>query len=160
MPEQPTPPSRRRPGRDPHNALPLSIQKRRRRGTGTGAAGLVSRLFVGCFATLAVVGILVGIAGFAAYSSLTAELLPRLETIRSRTTFQTSRLLDRNGEVLYEFFGTGRRTKVSLDNVSKDLLNGTISIEDKTFYTNPGVDYIGIARAAFNSFTAGSVVGG
>lgn len=160
MPEQPNSASRRRrPGRDPHNALPLSIQKRRRGGA-AGATGLISRLFVGCFATIVVVLTLVGIAGAVAYQSLTAELLPRLETIRSRTSFQTSRLLDRNGEVLYEFFGTGRRTKVALDQVSKDLLNGTISIEDKTFYTNPGVDYVGIARAAFNSFTAGSVVGG
>lgn len=160
MPEQPNQPTRRRPGRQPHNAIPLSIQKRRRAGAAVGAAGLVSRLFVGCFATMLVVFALVGIAGVVSYRALTAELLPRLETIRSRTTFQTSRLLDRNGEVLYEFFGTGRRTKVELNNVSKDLLNGTISIEDKTFYTNPGVDYIGIARAAFNSFTAGSVVGG
>ena len=115
---------------------------------------------MGCFSAIIFIVVILGIVGYAAYTSLTAELLPRLESIRGRTTFETSRLLDRNGAVLYEFFGTGRRTKVGLASVSKDLLNGTISIEDKTFYSNPGVDYIGIARAAYYSATAGEVVGG
>jgi peptidoglycan glycosyltransferase len=150
---------RRRKGRDAHSALPLSRIRQSSRAIGGGGA-FISRLFVGCFSAIVVVFVILGIVGYAAYASLTAELLPRLETIRGRTTFETSRLLDRNGVVLYEFFGTGRRTKVGLANVSKDLINGTISIEDKTFYSNPGVDYFGIARAAFYSATAGEVVGG
>ena len=159
MPENPNRLPRRRSGRASHNSLPLALI-RRKTALAAGGGSFVSRLFIGCFSAITVVLIVAGIAGFAAYTSLTSELLPRLETIRGRTTFETSRLLDRNGAVLYEFFGTGRRTKVGLANVSKDLLNGTISIEDKTFYSNPGVDYVGIARAAYYSITAGEVVGG
>jgi peptidoglycan glycosyltransferase len=70
---------------------------------------------------------------FVAYSSLTASLIPRLESIKGRTSFETSRLYDRNGQVLYEFFGDGKRTKVPLRQISQSLINGTISIEDKTF---------------------------
>ena len=122
---------RRRHSRDAQHALPLSLIRRTALAK-AGGTSIFSRLFVGCFSAVAVIVLILGIVGFAAYSSLTAELLPRLESIRGRTTFETSRLLDRNGAVLYEFFGTGRRTKVGLANVSKDLLNGTISIEDKT----------------------------
>lgn len=159
MPDNPNRLPRRRNGRGAHNSLPLAVV-RRKIVAKAGGGSFVTRLFMGCFSAIIVIFVILGIVGYAAYTSLTAELLPRLESIRGRTTFETSRLLDRNGAVLYEFFGTGRRTKVGLASVSKDLLNGTISIEDKTFYSNPGVDYIGIARAAYYSATAGEVVGG
>lgn len=138
------------------SAFPLSKRRRKQ----VVKPSIVPRLLVGCLSTFVLIGF-VGIAlAFAAYTSLTASLIPRLETIKGRTSFETSRLYDRNGKVLYEFFGTGRRTKVPLQRISPYLINGTISIEDKTFYTNPGVDYLGIARSAFGSLTAGSIVGG
>ncbi|MFN5059069.1 MAG: penicillin-binding protein [Chloroflexota bacterium] len=134
------------------------ISKRRRKQV--VKPSIIPRLLVGCLSTFVLIGF-VGIAlAFVAYSSLTASLIPRLESIKGRTSFETSRLYDRNGQVLYEFFGDGKRTKVPLQRISPNLINGTISIEDKTFYTNPGVDYVGIARGLFGSLTAGSIVGG
>jgi peptidoglycan glycosyltransferase len=103
---------------------------------------------LGCVTTIVLVLVVAVGIGFATYNSLTAELIPRLESIKGRTTFETSRLYDRNGKILYEFFGTGRRTKVPLTSISKNLIGGTVSIEDKTFFTNPGVDWIGIIRGA------------
>ena len=108
MPEHRNRLPRRRNGRDAHNALPLSRIRRTTPDNGGGGT-FISRLFVGCFSAILVIFVILGIVGYAGYTSLTAELLPRLETIRGRTTFETSRLLDRNGVVLYEFFGTGRR---------------------------------------------------
>ena len=147
---------RRRRGADAKGAIPVSMRRRKK----TVRPAILPRLLVGCLSSIVLI-IVVGITiAFGVYSSLTAELVPRLESIKNRTSFETSRLYDRNGKVLYEFFGTGRRTKVTLPNISKFLIAGTISIEDKTFFTNPGVDWVGIARAAVKSVTAGTVVGG
>lgn len=141
---------------DNKGAYPISKRRRKQ----VVKPSVLPRIFAGCLSVFVLLGV-VGIAiAFTAYSSLTASLIPRLETIRNRTTFETSRLYDRNGQVLYEFFGDGKRTKVPLQRISPYLINGTISIEDKTFYTNPGVDYVGIARGVFGSLTAGSIVGG
>lgn len=147
---------RRRRGTTDKSALPLAIRRRKI----TVAPALMPRLLMGCVSSIVLIFVVAIVAGFGVYSSLTAELIPRLESIKNRTSFETSRLYDRNGKVLYEFFGTGRRTKVTLPNISRYLIAGTISIEDKTFFTNPGVDWVGIARAAVKSLSAGSVVGG
>ncbi|NCC31436.1 MAG: glycosyl transferase, partial [Chloroflexia bacterium] len=106
------------------------------------------------------VTLLVGSLAYSAYASTAATLLPRLDALAERELFQTSRIFDRNGEVLYEFFDAGRRTNVSIDEVSPLLINATVAIEDKTFFTNPGVDLSGILRTLITSLQAGEETGG
>lgn len=105
---------------------------------------------------------LVSIGGLAysAYASIAASLKPRLEALENRQLFQSSRIYDRNGELLYEFFDTGKRTKVRLDEISPLLIQATIAIEDKTFYTNPGIDLFGMLRTLISSLQAGEETGG
>lgn len=98
--------------------------------------------------------------GGAYYAQTAAELQPRLETLRQYKPFQTSRILDRNGELLYEFVSNGRRDPVKLDQVSEHVINGTVAIEDSEFWTNEGVDYRGIARALLANLRAGETVSG
>ena len=74
--------------------------------------------------------------------------------------FQTSRLYDRNGALLAERWSEGRRTWVSLNRISKHLIDATIATEDATFLTNPGVDAARIAGAALGNAQEGDVVSG
>lgn len=78
--------------------------------------------------------------------------LPRL--------FQTTRLYDRNGLLLAETFGEGRRVWVGLDEVSQHLIDATVAAEDATFFTNPGVDARRIAGAAIQNLQEGEIVSG
>ena len=77
-------------------------------------------------------------------------------------TFQTSRIYDRNGTLLYEFVDprAGMRTVVPLAQVPESLRDATIAIEDKNFYTNPGFDLTGIARAAYVDLVRHRIVAG
>ncbi|MCP3802044.1 penicillin-binding protein [Allokutzneria sp. A3M-2-11 16] len=52
----------------------------------------------------------------------------------------------------------GTRAYVSHGEVPKIVLNAVTATEDASFYTNPGFDVVGIARAVLNQITAG--VGG
>lgn len=103
-----------------------------------------------------------GAAGtaYSAYSTLADSLAPRLASIENRDSFETSRLYDRNGRLLYEFFGAGKRTRVPIDQISTSLISATIAIEDRTFFENRGVDYLGIARTLLTSLQAGEETGG
>ncbi len=74
--------------------------------------------------------------------------------------FLTTRVYDRNGVLLGEFWDEGRRYWVSLDLIAPALRQATIATEDKTFYTNPGVDWAAIARAVFQSTSKGEIVSG
>lgn len=49
---------------------------------------------------------------------------------------------------------------VTYDNISTDLLQATVSIEDRRFYDHNGVDYRSLGRALFNNICAGEIVGG
>ena len=74
--------------------------------------------------------------------------------------FQTTFVYDRNGQLLAELIGEGRREWVSLDRISPHLINATIATEDATFFTNPGVDPIRIAGAALQNVERGEIVSG
>lgn len=102
----------------------------------------------------------VGGVAYSSYSQTRAILKPRLEALNGQQLFQTSRIYDRNGTLLYEFFGAGKRTNVSIDEISPLLIKATIAVEDKTFYTNPGFDLNGIVRTLLNSLQAGEETGG
>ena len=74
--------------------------------------------------------------------------------------FQTTFIYDRNGILLAELIGEGRREWVPLDQISPHLINATIATEDATFFTNPGVDPFRIAGAALQNVEQGEIVSG
>jgi penicillin-binding protein 1C len=75
---------------------------------------------------------------------------------------QSTTVLDRNGEVLYESrAGDGTRA-MWLDEsaVPQNLISATIAAEDRRFHEHFGVDPIAIARAAWRNFKEGAIVEG
>lgn len=55
----------------------------------------------------------------------------------------SSRILDRNGKLLYEIYKEENRTPVKLSELPKYVKEATIAIEDKDFYKHQGVSIIG-----------------
>lgn len=90
--------------------------------------------------------------------------LPLLNGIAQHSLFQTSRIYDRNGKLLYELYDhqqdRGRRTYVNYNDISPLLVKATIATEDHTFWTNSGVDYNGVIRAAVANLQHNGVVQG
>ena len=74
--------------------------------------------------------------------------------------FQTTFIYDRNGTLLAELIGEGRREWVPLNQISPHLINATIATEDATFFTNAGIDPIRIAGAALQNVEQGEIVSG
>ncbi len=88
--------------------------------------------------------------------------LPALNNIANHTTFQTTHIYDRNGTLLYEINDPnyGRRTYVNYNDISENLINATVAAEDHTFWTNGGVDFQGILRAALANYQSQQTVEG
>ena len=74
--------------------------------------------------------------------------------------FETTRVYDRNGVLLAEFFEEGRRTWVTLDQISPALISATVATEDASFFTNRGVDSRRIVGAAIQNVQAQSITSG
>ncbi len=105
----------------------------------------------------------IGLAGAAVGYMAIANQLPSPEELQARqTVFVSSKIYDREGNLLYEVPDPhgGRRTKVPLSRVSPYLIQATIATEDRDFYSHPGFDPIGIVRAFYYNFSEGRIVSG
>ncbi len=80
--------------------------------------------------------------------------LPKVQLLAHNTISQTTRIYDRNLNLLYEAYdnrpGGGRRTPVTYDDVPQIMRDAMIAAEDHSFWTNAGVDPQGITRAALS----------
>ncbi len=72
--------------------------------------------------------------------------LPDLKKVESLRLSQTTTITDRNGEVLYRVFDENREY-IPLSKISTTMQNAIIASEDKTFWSNAWIDFMGIARA-------------
>ncbi len=93
---------------------------------------------------------------FTAFSST----LPSPTKLTSRDIEQTTKIYDRNGELLYTAFDNKNRTLVTLDNVSPYVISGTLSAEDAEFYKHQGIDPLSIARSVYVTLTGDGKQGG
>ncbi|PWH18546.1 MAG: hypothetical protein DDG60_00390 [Anaerolineae bacterium] len=122
---------------------------------------LMRGLVIGLF--LVVAALIVGsIVAVAAYLSIAADL-PTVDDLRARSSqFETTRILDRNGNSLYEILDptAGRRTTVTLSQISPYVVAATIATEDKEFYNHPGFDPLAILRALWANVETGGEGGG
>ncbi len=149
-------------------ARSVYLRRRRLQKQSKQAAGpIVLRL---SFATVALlVGLILTSAGVAAASAVTvynyyAQDLPAPGEIVTQTSqqFKTTRIYDRTGQVLlYEIIDPqgGNRTVVPLDRMPQDLINATVALEDRNFWTNPGFDWYGMVRAAVTTLRGDQVQG-
>ncbi len=86
--------------------------------------------------------------------------LPSPKQLANRQIPQTTKIYDRNGKLLYQIYANENRTLVPLSSIPKDLINATIAIEDKDFYTNPGFDTNAIIRSAIANLSGKPIQGG
>ena len=78
--------------------------------------------------------------------------LPDVRQLRDMNFDQTTRIYDREGNVLYSIFDIENRKYVPLNQIGKDSINATIAIEDKNFYHHFGFDILGMVRAQMKNF--------
>lgn len=73
--------------------------------------------------------------------------LPSVTDLANKTPSLTTRILDRNGSLLFRIYEDENRTLVPLSQISPQLVQATIAIEDKDFYHHGGFSFDGILRA-------------
>jgi membrane carboxypeptidase/penicillin-binding protein len=116
------------------------------------------------FAGLNVLGVVTGVGSVISLYSFYAQQLPEPGAITAvEDDFQTTKIYDRTGQhLIYEVIDPlgGDRTWIEMSEVPDHMRQATISIEDKTFYENPGYDLEGIIRAMYNNLTGGEIQGG
>jgi len=72
--------------------------------------------------------------------------LPTPGKLASGNIKDSTKILDKNGIVLYSIYKDYNRLYVPLSDMPKNLQQATISTEDRTFYTNQGFSVTGLIR--------------
>jgi penicillin-binding protein 1A len=121
------------------------IQRRRRAGIAAGTLALVLL-------------IILATVGFGAGTALSASC--DLNTLRPVEIGANSFVYAKDGSLLGSIPAERNREPVSSAQMAKWLPRATVAIEDRRFWQHGGVDYVGIARAAWNDVSAGKVVEG
>jgi penicillin-binding protein 1A len=159
---------------------PQQTQTRRRlRGVGTSRAlkpgtppgseereaapaGLVRRFIRFSLAfviLLAVVGA-VGAAGVGIYYyQEVASKLPNVSLLRSHKPSLVTRVFDQSGSLLREYY-VERRFLITLREVPDSVIQAILATEDARFEEHPGVDLVGIFRAAVKNLIDGQILQG
>jgi 1A family penicillin-binding protein len=108
------------------------------------------RRILSIFLKFAAVCAIFGFFAVAAAFIYFSKDIPDPSKMADRSVAESTQIYDRTGtHLLYQIHGDEKRTVVKLDQISPNLVNAAISIEDKKFYTHHGIDFKGIARAIY-----------
>ena len=144
-----------------HSAIRRRVRARaeaKSRGKGTKARSWLLMALGAMFLLLILAGgAVVGggaIYAYNQYNEIAAGVVPPGELIADLPR-GGARIYDRNGELMYEFVDefTGLRRPVPIEEISRWLIDATISVEDPTFYENSGLNTRGLTRAALENLT-------
>jgi penicillin-binding protein 1A len=113
------------------------------------------------FFVLLGLGILAFISTVFGMMMAVASEIPSLENSAEFRAARNSVLVADNGSPLARLTGNENRILIDPQDISPNIKNAVIAIEDKRFYTHKGVDWRGMIRAAVADFTHhGAVQGG
>ncbi|MBD3156871.1 hypothetical protein GF369_03510 [Candidatus Peregrinibacteria bacterium] len=114
------------------------------------------------YALIGMVGLfLAGVIVLTIFIAILSIGLPDVHDIDKLSVAQSTTIYDREGNVLYVKHGDENRQYVSYDEISKHLVDATISIEDDEFWNHKGFDLPAIIKAGmYEVFGVGSRRGG
>lgn len=86
--------------------------------------------------------------------------LPSVDQLMTRKENLTTKILDRNGQLLYRIYKDQNRTLIPLSRIPPDMIHATIAIEDRNFYSHGGLSFRGIFRALHSDLSSDRLQGG
>lgn len=120
------------------------------------------------FLYLLIFGVFSGIVGAIVIVIYLAQLMSELPSPQELANFsliESTRIYDKEGNLLYEVHGDERREQVSLEQIPSHCVNALLSAEDANFYEHGGFSWTGITRAVYKDIMhkitgSGSLQGG
>src|SRR3989440_3110565 len=97
------------------------------------------------------------VAAVLAVALVLALAYPNLPSLQALTEYQPKiplRIYSAEGGLIGEF-GEERRSVASIEEVPDSLKHAILAAEDERFYEHPGIDYVGVLRAAYANLVAG-----
>ncbi|MCW8329637.1 PBP1A family penicillin-binding protein [Photobacterium sp. SDRW27] len=104
---------------------------------------------------LAMICMILGVSTIFGFYLYVKPELPDVATLKNVELQTPMQVFSADGQLISQF-GEKRRIPLALDDIPPQMINAVIATEDSRYYDHPGIDPIGIARAAFVVATSGS----
>jgi membrane peptidoglycan carboxypeptidase len=156
---------RLKPWRRSHSVR-VAMQMRHRRERWNQVHPTGERIAITTFTIFALLLVIVLSSGAASGYAYYQSQLPHLQVLANQQINQSTRIYDRNGNLLYVAYdnrtriGSGRSTPVTYNDIPGVMQDAMIAAEDHTFWDNSGIDLQGILRAATQYSSSGNVQSG
>ncbi len=86
--------------------------------------------------------------------------LPSPHNLTDRQIEVSTKIYDRNGQLLYKIYKDKNRSIIPLSEIPNNVRLATLAAEDAEFYVHPGISLRGISRAFFQNLKEGTLQGG
>lgn len=84
--------------------------------------------------------------------------IPDLNSFETRKVSQSTKIYDRTGKILlYDVHQDMKRTEIPFENISMNIKNAAVAIEDAEFYQHGGIKISSIIRAFFANIFSGKI---
>ncbi|WP_416307062.1 penicillin-binding protein 1A [Neptunicella sp. SCSIO 80796] len=103
---------------------------------------------------LLLVSVLLGVATIASFYIYLKPQLPSVDVLKDVHLQTPMKIYSQDGKLISQF-GVKRRIPLSIEQIPPQLINAVLATEDSRFYDHPGIDIIGVFRAAVNLITTG-----
>ena len=105
-------------------------------------------------------GILLSLTTYYLILTIFFRDLPSPQKLSRQEQSLTTKIFDRNGNLLYKIYQEQNRTSVKLSELPLSVKQATIAVEDKDFYHHRGISWRGILRAVYLYLFMGKKTGG
>ena len=110
---------------------------------------------------LVIIGGLVGSAGVYFYVQDVLKDIDPIDTSKIDDLLgENSIIYDSDGRVLEQIQNDGLRTIIRYEDMSKNLINAFVAVEDKTFWEHSGFNYVRLIGSVWQSVTTGKRIKG
>lgn len=84
--------------------------------------------------------------------------IPDFQSFENRKVIQSTKIYDSTGQILlYDIHQNVSRTMVPYENISRNIKNATVAIEDSEFYQHKGINFLAIIRSFLVDLTSGKL---
>lgn len=117
--------------------------------------GCLSTIFI-TFVWLTLAGLFMAVlaflGGYIYMSSQLEDSIAQISNFRGTGLGGTPRFFDRNGNLLFELTTSEKRLWLAYEEIPEPIINATVTVEDDTFWTNPGFDPAAIGAAFLSNY--------
>lgn len=99
-----------------------------------------------------------GIGGYFLYRY--SQDLPSVNQLKNYESPQASIAYDNQGKKIAEFWQGSKRFRLAPEQLPRVVINALVATEDERFFSHPGIDLKGIARAMVQNIRSGDIVQG